>query len=759
MTSRVRKAGLFLLLAVVSWTGCQQDPQSRRDRHFREGKKATEQEKYLEAEIHFRNAVKADPDFTAGHYYLGLTSRKLGRIPEAARAFQQTLDLDAEHAGAALELGEIYLLAKEPQRARELAEGILNREEQNFPARILLAKSYLGEKNFFQARTEFEKAKVLEPGNPAVSLAIGIAEIGAGNPRAAETNFKQALGLDKTRIESYENLANLYLGLNRLPEAERTLIEGTKSNSDNTRIHLTLADFYFRTGRLKQVESVLESLKTRIPDRGRLLVELGDFWVSHNQLSRAVTEYQASLSVQPSAIVIKKLTNAYITLGDVAEAARWNQQTKQENPKDHEARMFQGAIAYLRGETVRAISHLEAIVARDPTSIFAHYYLGAAYLADGKLEQARTHFYECVKYDEKFVHAYLRLAELSLRKRDPANAAEYAKKVIALKPWMLEGYLLAADAALMERDAVQAKQALQVARRMYPEHFLVSERWAALYTLQKRYRRAELEYQLALASSPTPEKTLSRMARYYIARGQVTKGLREVQRYMDSHGPTPRLHELSAQLYLAQGAWSEAVAACEKALALEPNRLAPQVYRGQALTQLGRLEEAARSFEGAIRADPQRMAPYLRLGDLQWRQGKFSRAVEYYRQALNLDSSSPVAQAGLARALADAEEDLVWALSLARQAKQQRPDEPVVSDALAWVYHKRGMNDLALPVLQECVAQDRKNPVFQYHLGMVYLKSGRRREGRRLLQTALQNGLTSPYASGAQETLSSLGGV
>ena len=152
MTSRVRKAGLFLLLAVVSWTGCQQDPQSRRDRHFRAGEKATEQGKYLEAEIHFRNAVKADPDFTAGHYYLGLTDRKLGRILEAARAFQQTLDLDAEHTGAALQLGEIYLLAKEPQRARELAEGILSREQQSFSARILLAKSYLGEKSFPQAK-------------------------------------------------------------------------------------------------------------------------------------------------------------------------------------------------------------------------------------------------------------------------------------------------------------------------------------------------------------------------------------------------------------------------------------------------------------------------------------------------------------------------------------------------------------------------------------------------------------------------------
>jgi tetratricopeptide (TPR) repeat protein len=284
---------------------------------------------------------------------------------------------------------------------------------------------------------------------------------------------------------------------------------------------------------------------------------------------------------------------------------------------------------------------------------------------------------------------------------------------------------------------------------------LVHERWANLYALRKNLSRAEREYQQALASNPKPEETLARMARHYIEHGRIEQGLAEFRRYLDSQGPTPRLHELLAQLYLAQSAWAEAVAASEKALALEPNRLVAQVYRGQALTQLGRLEEAARSFEGAIRAGPQRLAPYLHLADLHWRQGKFSRAVEYYRRALNINPSSPAAQAGLARALADAGQDLNWALSLAQQAKQQLPEDPVVSDALAWVYHKKGLDDLALPLLQECVYKSERNPLFQFHLGMVYLESGKEPEARRMLRAALDNGLGTHYATLAENRLSS----
>ena len=80
----------------------------------------------------------------------------------------------------------------------------------------------------------------------------------------------------------------------------------------------------------------------------------------------------------------------------------------------------------------------------------------------------------------------------------------------------------------------------------------------------------------------------------------------------------------------------------------------------------------------------------------------------------------------------------------------------MVSDALAWVYHKKGMNDLAIPVLQECVAQDSKNPVYQYHLGMAYQANGQGHEAKRMLQAALRNGLARPYAPGAHKALATL---
>ena len=754
MSERQSKVKMLLLIGLISVSACQQEPSVRRDKFFRDGQRYVGEQKYLEAAIQFQNAVKADPKFAEGYYQLGLVRNRLSQVQEASQAFLRALEVDPQHKGAAIELGEIYLLANAPTRARETAEEILSRDPGDFSARVLLGKAYLGQKNFAQARSEFEKAKQLQPDNPALYLALGIAELGAGDPLAAEKNFKEALALDKRRIEAYQDLANLYLASSRNAEAEQILVQGIKNNPDNPRIHLALASFYYRAGRLSQVESVLESLGKQVKDMGQLHSDLGDFWIQQNEVLRAVGEYQASLSIRSSEIVKKKLVSAYVTLGNADEAERWNNRIQQKN--DHEAKLFRGAIAYLRGNWREAIAILQDALAKDSTSIFGHYYLGAANLALGDLETAKTHLHECLKYDDKFLHAYLRLAELSLKKNDADGAAQYAGQVITLNPRMLEGYLLAADASLVKRDARRMEAALRLATRLSSDNYLVHERWAALYALRKDYSRAEREYQAALVHSPKPIDTLARMTRFYLQRGQIAKGLEQIHGSIASLGPNPALYEMLAELYLAQGAAQEAVDACQKALALDAKRQPALLYLGQALVRQDRLEEAAQSFTRAIELDPNQLPAYLFFADLHMRQGNFARAVEAYRQALKINPSSPVVQTGMARALAETGQELDLALSLAQQAKQQLPNQAAVSDALAWVYLKKGLNNLAMPLLKECLAKEPKNPVFQYHLGMVHLRSGDFREASRLLEAALKNGLASPYKEGAQQALSSL---
>jgi hypothetical protein len=80
--------------------------------------------------------------------------------------------------------------------------------------------------------------------------------------------------------------------------------------------------------------------------------------------------------------------------------------------------------------------------------------------------------------------------------------------------------------------------------------------------------------------------------------------------------------------------------------------------------------------------------------------------------------------------------------------------DPVISDRLAWVYHKSGMDKMAMPLLLECVKKQPANPLFLYDTGMVYLQTGDQNIGRHYLELSLKSGLAGPYSTEARRVLS-----
>jgi Flp pilus assembly protein TadD len=77
------------------------------------------------------------------------------------------------------------------------------------------------------------------------------------------------------------------------------------------------------------------------------------------------------------------------------------------------------------------------------------------------------------------------------------------------------------------------------------------------------------------------------------------------------------------------------------------------------------------------------------------------------------------------------------ALQLAQTASTGLPESPEVADTLAWVYHKKGLPKLAIPILRQVVQKNPDNPQFRYHLGAVLAGAGESGEAKKELQKAL----------------------
>ena len=77
-------------------------------------------------------------------------------------------------------------------------------------------------------------------------------------------------------------------------------------------------------------------------------------------------------------------------------------------------------------------------------------------------------------------------------------------------------------------------------------------------------------------------------------------------------------------------------------------------------------------------------------------------------------------------------------------------------DTVGYVYLRKQLPQLAVPLFERCAEKDPKNPEYHYHLGLAYAQTGDSAKARRSLEEALRLNPSFPGAADAQKTLATL---
>jgi tetratricopeptide (TPR) repeat protein len=162
---------------------------------------------------------------------------------------------------------------------------------------------------------------------------------------------------------------------------------------------------------------------------------------------------------------------------------------------------------------------------------------------------------------------------------------------------------------------------------------------------------------------------------------------------------------------------------------IELNPGAQELYllKATALSELERTDEAARTYEQIIRINPKNV----------------------------------VAQNNLAMLLADKKGDpasLNQALNLMQDYTYEKVKDPVILDTLGWVYHKMGREQDALTTLGKALTSLPNQETINYHMGMVYYKTGQFPEAKKYLTRAVQMKKPFPGEDDARKVLLQISG-
>ena len=736
---------------------CSRDIAVEKQSHFEAANRYASEGKHDEALIEYRAALQADPHFGEAHYRLGQIYERKRDIQNALGEYVRAADLLPNETDVQLAAASLLSLAGRFEDAKVRLEAVLAGDPRNVKALTLLGSALAGLRDLEGAIREVEKATALDPLEPGSHAALGVLRMAHKETARAEEALSEAVRLAPTLVEPRIVLARLYWTLGRAAEAEEALAQAVAAAPNDPLANRAMAAFLVARSRAPEAERYLRAVANATADVGARFA-LADYYAGTKRWAdaRAVLEPLRADTAHGTESTLRLAAVAY-SEGTAAEAHRLVDELIATNRATAEATLLKGRFLLAERQPAAAIEKLKESVALQPQSAPAQYVLANAYLARNDLRGALEAYRAASAADPSAWQPRLQLSHLLLLRGDTAGAVQAAQDAVQVQPDLPATRLALAEALVATGDVARVEQELNALKTMHAPAPAIKVLTGKLLTLKKQYPEARRVLEAARAADPTSLDAAFALVTVDLESHDAAAARRRVDLLVERAPDAPGLALLAGRVYMAANDPARAEDTLRRLLSADPSMTPAYEMLGELYLQRGALTDALAQFEELARREPRSATAQTMIGLTLEAQHRPEEAKRRYEQALELNSGSAVAANNLAWLLAESGENLERALSLARMAVEQQPEELNFHDTLGWVYYKKGEPSLAIPAFERAVNGENSNAQFHYHLGLAYAAAGDRTKARASLQQALTLIPTFEGATHARTVLQALG--
>lgn len=399
----MEKGSMVILLAIVLVAGCQSGPERTPSsgvspaaaRLLIEGQEALQREAYGTALARADSAQSLEPELADASFLRGTVLAELGRLEQAAAAFERALALDPAYRGAHFNLGHIAFRQGELREALSL----YRREEETYPSAATLV--YIGR----------------------VYAALGKAE-------RARLAYEQAIERDGAHAPAYIYLSQLLENTGRVEEALPYAQKALSLAPNDLNYRYLVGTLLQQNGRPEEAAAHLEPVIEQRPwhygahhSMGLSLARLGAREEAQRYLQRADTLQQLQAQIeqmQGIAEVNPGVTRNWILLaqalratGRLGEAARAYSRALYLDPTNLIVQNSLAGLALERGDAEEAVRRYRVLLRQDSTFVDGWFNLGVVYARSGERAKAAQAWRHVLRLDEEHAAARRYLARLA----------------------------------------------------------------------------------------------------------------------------------------------------------------------------------------------------------------------------------------------------------------------------------------------------------------------------------------------------------
>ncbi|MSR15855.1 MAG: tetratricopeptide repeat protein [Gammaproteobacteria bacterium] len=759
-------AGFLVFILALTACGGADD---RKAAYMKKGQDLISAADYEKARVEFKNVLQIDPKDVAAQFSLAQTLEKLQDWRGAAGSYLAVIEADPINKEALSKMGQIYLLSRNVEEAKKLADKLIALDAKDPDGLTLQASIKAINKDVDGALADARAALDAKPGHLNASALLASLYLQTGKSDESIATLKAALEASPNNSTVQAILARVYAQLGKHEEAAELFAAIVKQEPKVLGHRLRLAQYHLARKDLDKTEAALKEAVAEITadpkeattaklayieflgqHRGAdqaittlekmlaadktnvdLRAALGKVYEVANKPEKARAIYQSIVDRAedkkgPQALSAKtRIAVVAARQGDKGEAKKVVAEVLQDNPRDRDALVLRATLALDAGDPAAAIADYRAALKDDANSPETNRLLAKAHIANKEPALAIDTLKKAADANPQDITIRGDLANLYSTQKDLDSAKAQLDEILKVDPANVPTYEAMFKLHAFKKDWVQAHavaKRLKIAHPNEPTGFYFD---GLAYQGENKLPESLEQFESALAVSPDAVQPLSQLIKSHLAMRKPEVAEKRLIEVIEQNSKNFVAHNLLGELQLASKRYPEAQKSFESALAT--NNKWAVLYRNLAATQLaiGESDKAIATMEKGIEATKGAALLVTGLATYLENSGKLDEAIAQYERVLKENPKSDLAANNLAMLLIEYKDDAASKKHAQElSAGLTELGQPAYLDTVGWVAYKTGNFQKAADALEKATQGAPDAQIIRFHLGMAYLALG-----------------------------------
>jgi tetratricopeptide (TPR) repeat protein len=512
---------------------------------------------------------------------------------------------------------------------------------------IAQGQKHMAERNWQKARVEFRNVLQVDPKDSRAVFLLGVASERLGDYSAAAGAYKQALDIDKTRLDARQALARLYarggapkdavalveegllqqpddaallairgIAKDQLGDASGALADGeaaARIASGDATAGMLLGVLYQRSGRTADALAVVERATRASPDDLELNLLLADLYRSAGQGGKSAAQLQRAIDLEPKRLDLRlRLANSYVLDKNIDAAEKALRDAVAARPEDVDAKVSLATLIATQRSFEAGEKSLKDLALGDAGNERLRMALGRFYESNGRKEAATQVYQDIVNRDpegQDGVAARDRLALMRWAAGNADAALALVEQVLALNSHDNTALALRASVAMSRGDPAAAIADLRAVLRDQPNAPAVMQALADAYVAAKEPVLAEETLRASMQANPTDARTRMALSQFLLKADRRGEAQAVVDELSSSVPADLEALEASLRVQVARRDFAAARGTADRLGTLRPDLPTGHFLKGLVDEAEGKRQDALAQFDKALSLAPDAIEP------------------------------------------------------------------------------------------------------------------------------------------------------